>query len=578
MTHIYNDPADFAEEALRGFVTLHEGYVRQVPGGVVRRRPGRNGKTVVIFGGGSGHYPAFAGLVGPGFGDGSVVGNIFTSPSAQHAYSVGRQANRGGGVIFSFGNYAGDVMNFGIACEQLAAEGIDARNVIVTDDVLSASVEEIHKRRGIAGDFVVFKVLAAAAETGADINEVERLGRLANDRTRSAGIAFSGCSFPGSPDPLFTVEPGHMAVGLGIHGEPGLETVRLQTAEEIGKMLVITVLAERPAASSDRVGVILNGLGSTKYEELFLLWGEIVPRLAEAGLQVVEPEVGELVTSLDMAGVSLSLVWLDEELEALWSTPVDTPAFRKGFINTASTDSEDDEPVEDAVVDQIIQGTPISQRAAADVVALIGASLGTVSENEETLAQLDAVAGDGDHGRGMVRGLDAALTAATYAAEQGAGAGTTLTRAGEAWAEHAGGTSGVLWGSALSAAGQMLGDETAIDAPTILKATEAFAVTLTRLGKATVGDKTMVDAVTPFVVELRTALNSSQPVSDALNVAALAASSAAKATADLLPKLGRARPHAQKSLGSPDPGAISFALIVSALADSVISGRKAQAK
>lgn len=578
MTHIHNDPADFAEESLAGFVTLHQAYVRPVTGGVVRRKPGLKGKTVVIFGGGSGHYPAFAGLIGPGFGDGAVVGNIFTSPSAQHAYSVGRQANRGGGVIFSFGNYAGDVMNFGIACKQLVAEGIDARNVIVTDDVLSASVEEIHKRRGIAGDFIVFKVLAAAAETGADINEVERLGRLANDRTRTAGIAFSGCSFPGSSDPLFTVGPGQMAVGLGIHGEPGLETVALQTAEEIGKMLVSTVLAERPAASSGRVGVILNGLGSTKYEELFLLWGEIGPRLAEAGLQVVEPEVGELVTSLDMAGVSLSLVWLDKELEPLWSTPVDTPAFRKGFINSASTESEDDDPLEDAVSDEIIQGAAVSRRLAADVVALTRSALSTVRENEETLAQMDAIAGDGDHGRGMVRGLDAALTAATWAAEQGAGAGTTLARAGDAWAEHAGGTSGVLWGSGLGAAGQALGDETAVDALSILKATEAFAATLTKLGKAAVGDKTMVDAVTPFVVELRTAVDSGRPMSDALRAAAIAASTAAKATAELLPRVGRARPHAQKSLGSPDPGAVSFALIVTALADIVNRERKVQVK
>ncbi|MCU1445791.1 dihydroxyacetone kinase family protein [Cryobacterium sp.] len=574
MTRIHNDPADFAEEALAGFALLHGSYVRPVPGGVVRRHPGPRGKTVVIFGGGSGHYPAFAGLVGPGFGDGSVVGNIFTSPSAQYAYSVGRQANRGGGVIFSFGNYAGDVMNFGIACEQLAAEGIDARNVIVTDDVLSASVDESHKRRGIAGDVVVFKVLSAAAETGADIDEVERLGRLANDRTRTAGIAFDGCTFPGAIDPLFTVARGQMAVGLGIHGEPGLETVPLQTAAEIGELLVRTVLAEAPAEHAGRVGVILNGLGATKYEELFLLWGEIAPRLAAAGLQLVDPEVGELVTSLDMAGVSLSLVWLDDELEPLWRAPADTPAYRKGSALAWGDDGDDDGAVADEVADAIEPGSPVSQQAAAQVVALVAAASTTVREHEDTLAQMDAIAGDGDHGRGMVRGLDAALTAATVTAGQGAGAGSTLARSGDAWAEHAGGTSGVLWGSALRAAGQVLGDETAIDAAAILAAADAFAGTLTRLGKATVGDKTMVDAVTPYVAQLRAAVEAGIPVADALTRAADAASRAAASTADLLPKLGRARPHAAKSLGSADPGATSFALIVTTLATANGPARK----
>ncbi|GAA3874497.1 dihydroxyacetone kinase family protein [Leifsonia kafniensis] len=574
MTRIHNDPADFAEEALSGFALLHERFVRPVPGGVVRRRPGPQGKTVVIFGGGSGHYPAFAGLVGPGFGDGSVVGNIFTSPSAQYAYSVGRQANRGGGVIFSFGNYAGDVMNFGIACEQLAAEGIDARSVIVTDDMLSASVDETSKRRGIAGDFVVFKVLAAAAEAGAGINEVERLGRKANDRTRTAGIAFSGCTFPGAVEPLFTVDRASMAVGLGIHGEPGLETVPLQSAREIGELLVRTVLAEAPAGSSGRVGVILNGLGSTKYEELFLLWGEIAPRLADAGLQLVEPEVGELVTSLDMAGVSLSLVWLDDELEPLWCAPVETPAYRKGSAPGADSGSDDDGAVADAVVEQIAPGSPVSQELAAQVVALTTAAFTTVRENEDLLAQMDSIAGDGDHGRGMVRGLDAALAAATAVAAQSAGAGSTLARAGDAWAEHAGGTSGVLWGSALRAAGQVLGDDDAVDAAGVLAAVDAYAAALTRLGKAVPGDKTMVDAVAPFAATLHDAVATGRPLSEAFLAAAASASAAAASTADLLPKLGRARPHAHKSLGTPDPGATSFALIVTTLADAATHERK----
>ena len=203
MTRIFDDPAEFTADAVEGFADLYASHVRAVPGGVVRRMKPRSPKVAVIVGGGSGHYPAFMGVVGPGFADGAVVGNIFTSPSTAQAYSVGRIAHSGAGVIYTYGNYAGDVMNFGMAGERLHADGIDARQLIVTDDIASASPAEAAKRRGIAGDFVVFKVLGAAAERGLDIDEVERLGLLANARTYTLGIAFSGCTFPGAEEPLF---------------------------------------------------------------------------------------------------------------------------------------------------------------------------------------------------------------------------------------------------------------------------------------------------------------------------------------------------------------------------------------
>ena len=198
MTKIFNDPADFADEALAGFCDLHSGLVRQVPGGAVRRRRPEQPKVAVLAGGGSGHYPAFAGLIGAGLADGAVVGNIFTSPSAQQAYSVAKAADSGAGVVFTYGNYAGDVLNFGMASERLAAEGIAVENVLVTDDIASAPPSESAKRRGIAGDFTVFKIMGAAAEAGAGLADVVRLGRKANDLTRTIGSAFHGCTFPGA--------------------------------------------------------------------------------------------------------------------------------------------------------------------------------------------------------------------------------------------------------------------------------------------------------------------------------------------------------------------------------------------
>lgn len=220
MTKIFNDPADFADEALAGFCDLHSGLVRQVPGGAVRRRRPGQPKVAVLAGGGSGHYPAFAGLIGAGLADGAVVGNIFTSPSAQQAYSVAKAADSGAGVVFTYGNYAGDVLNFGLASERLAAEGIAVENVLVTDDIASAPPSESPKRRGIAGDFTVFKIMGAAAERGDNLADVVRLGRKANSVTRTIGSAFHGCTFPGAEAPLFTLKDKQMGLGLGIHGEP----------------------------------------------------------------------------------------------------------------------------------------------------------------------------------------------------------------------------------------------------------------------------------------------------------------------------------------------------------------------
>src|SRR5690606_9543668 len=225
-----------------------------------------DGQVALVIGGGSGHYPAFAGWVGPGMGHGAPCGNIFASPSASQVYSVARNAENGGGVILGYGNYAGDVLHFGLAAEKLRAEGVDVRIIRVSDDTISNSPDRHRDRRGIAGDLPVFKIAGAAIEAGADIDEAERIAWKANDATRSFGIAFDGCTIPGSHEPLFHVPEGQMGVGLGIHGEPGVRDQPLGTADEVAEMLVEGILVEQPARTADgysgRAAVILNGLGT----------------------------------------------------------------------------------------------------------------------------------------------------------------------------------------------------------------------------------------------------------------------------------------------------------------------------
>lgn len=559
MTYLYDDPAAFAEDALAGFCDLHAGSVRRVPGGAVRAdRPARP-KVAVLPGGGSGHYPAFYGVIGPGFADGAVSGNLFTSPSAQDACSVAAAADSGAGVVFSYGNYAGDVLNFGLAAETLRARGIRAEHVVVTDDIASAPPEQAEQRRGIAGDFVVFKILGAAAEEGLDLDEVVRAGRKANAATRTIGTAFSGCTFPGSDAPLFTVPDGQMGLGLGIHGEPGLRDLPLPSAAVLAEDFVGRILAEKPGGASDRVAVVLNGLGSVKHEELFVLWTRIAALLRESGHTPVLPEVGELVTSLDMAGVSLTVTWLDEELERWWRAPAATPAFRRGETRRESAAAPVAEVVAEPAAPRYAAASPESRKLAEAVLDGLRTVRKALHGAETELGAIDAVAGDGDHGRGMVRGIDAALAGAESAWHDGAGAGDCLAAAGDEWAARAGGTSGVLWGAGLRAAGEAIGAESGVvDVRVVV---DAFADRVVRLGGAEPGDKTMVDALEPF----RTAL----VVGKSWAEAAAVAETAARDTAALTPKKGRARPLAERSVGTPDAGAVSLALIVRTLAEGI---------
>lgn len=583
MTRLHNDPDHFVAEALEGFLAVHSGEVRGVDGGVVRAQDMSEGQVAVVIGGGSGHYPAFAGVVGPGLAAGAVCGNIFTSPSAGQAYRVATAAEAGGGVLFSYGNYAGDVIHFGKAQQQLRAEGIDTRTVLVTDDIASAPAENHLDRRGIAGDLVVFKVAGAAAERGEDLDEVERLARLANERTRSLGVAFAGCTFPGAAEPLFTVPEGMISIGLGIHGEPGIRDVPAMGADELAATLVAELLADVPLDRGDRAAVLVNGLGTVKYEELFVLYRGVARELEQAGVSIVEPECGELVTSLDMAGASVTLLWLTEELEELWSAPAHTPAFRKGTLTSAGNGtgagtgrSQQDAP-RTAPAPRSAAVPPASVRSLEQgrvAITWLAAAQATLHKNAEELGRLDAVAGDGDHGVGMARGIDAALAAASGAAEDGLRA--VLAAAGEAWSETAGGTSGALWGAALHALGPALDDVDLANQPRRWgTAARAALETIQELGKAQVGDKTMVDALEPFVRTLEDRLDAGEAPTTALGAAADTATSAAEQTARLRPALGRARPLAEKSLGHPDPGATSLALVTSAVAGSAAADKVA---
>lgn len=563
MTFLVNDPVDFPVELVDGFVKANSKYVTKVYGGVVRATKSKPGKVAIITGGGTGHYPGFMGWVGPGLVDGAVTGKVFASPSASQVRSVAKAADQGGGIILAFLNYAGDVLHFGMAAELLKSDGYDVRSSVVTDDVASAPADQISKRRGIAGGLAVLKVASAAAEAGLPIDEVLRILKKTNDRTRTFGVAFSGCTLPGSENPLFVVPKGKMAVGLGVHGEPGIFELDLGTADSVAKLLVDKLLEDVPQNPGKKAIALLNGLGAAKYEELFVTFECVANRFKAAGIELVDGEVGEFVTSLDMGGLSLTVVWVDEDIEKYWFVPCDSPAFRKTKIVDEPLDASIKFNTEPEPLKVNKKGSESSRAAAAYIAKALDQIKDVIAENETMLGDLDAVAGDGDHGAGMTRGSKAAAEAAKWLVNEGAGAQTTLAGAGARWSEQAGGASGALWGAALIAAGNALGDDKNLDDNSFANAVRAFVDSIQNLGGASIGDKTMVDAQVPFTDVFESSIAQGVQFNDAWNRAAVAATSAGKATADLIPKMGRARVLGEKSVGSPDPGAISFSLIVS---------------
>lgn len=566
MTRLWNDPASFADDMVDGFVRANTRWVRRVTGGVSRSTRSPEPEVALVIGGGSGHYPAFGGLVGPGLAHGAAMGNLFASPSAHQVEGVIRASEQGRGALLSFGNYAGDVLHFGAAQEAVRADGIDCRTVTVTDDIFSAPPAEAERRRGIAGDLTVFKAAGAAAARGYGIDDVERVAITANARTRSMGVAFTGCTLPGAEEPLFTVPEGKMAVGLGIHGEPGIDITDIPSADGLAELFIQHLLdpAEVPDGASVRGGrvvPILNGLGSVKNEELYVVYARIADLLEEAGLTLVDPQVGEFCTSFDMAGASLTLFWVDDELERLWLAPADTPAFRTGSMDTSAL-----EAVTAAGEDEAEAELPPSSEESRQAARLISGALAAVreliGEQAAELGRIDAIAGDGDHGIGMQRGTVAAAETAAALVEQGAGAESLLSRCGDAWSDRAGGTSGALWGLILKTVSSHLGDTEPPTAPAVAAGVSAARDAVMDYGKAKVGDKTMVDALVPFADTLAEQVDAGESLAAAWQRAASAAARAAEATADLMPGMGRARSHGAKSLGTPDPGAVSLALIV----------------
>lgn len=327
MKKIINNPNTVATEAVEGLAGAYPQYVRRLAGlqAVVRRDSPRTGKVGVLSGGGSGHEPMFLGYVGHGMADGSVAGNIFTSPPPPPIVQTAKAIHGGAGILFLYGNYSGDVLNFDMAAEELEGDGVKVTTVRITDDVVSAPADRRGERRGIAGDLFVIKVAGARAEEGGNLAEVTSSAQKANDNTRSMGVALSSCIIPASGRPIFDISDGELELGMGLHGEPGVKRTSMMTADSLGEAMIEYILKDLPAKTGDEVAVLINGLGATPLSELFIVFRAASWLLHEAGFSICRSYVGNYATSLDMAGCSITVMRLDDELKRLLLAPAESP-------------------------------------------------------------------------------------------------------------------------------------------------------------------------------------------------------------------------------------------------------------
>ncbi len=332
MKKLLNDPADVVAESLVGLAAAHPDLLRVDPKAriVVRADAPVQGKVALVSGGGSGHEPMHGGFVGRGMLDAACPGEVFTSPVPEQMLAATKAVDGGAGVIHIVKNYTGDVMNFKLAAEDAADEGIAVESVLVDDDVAVQDSLYTAGRRGVGATVLMEKLAGAAADRGDDLAAVTAIARRVNERARSFGVALSSCTPPAAGKPIFELPDGEMEVGIGIHGEPGRRRQPIVTAREIAAQMLEAVLSDLEPADGARVLPFVNGMGGTPLIELYLLYGEIDKGLRKAGLEPSRRLVGSLITSLEMAGASLTLLELDDELEALFDAPVQTPGLRWG--------------------------------------------------------------------------------------------------------------------------------------------------------------------------------------------------------------------------------------------------------
>jgi dihydroxyacetone kinase len=607
MKKIMNTPETFVYDMCHGLAKAHPELEFVEKFKIVKKKVINPQKVSLISGGGSGHEPAHAGFVGKGMLDCAVCGDVFASPSQVQIYNAIKECATEKGVLLIIKNYSGDCMNFNGAMNDIIEdEGIKVDAVYVNDDIAVKDSLYTVGRRGVAGTVFVHKCAGAAAEKGKSLEEVKAVANKVIENVRSFGFAFSSCTPPAKGTPIFDINDEDMEFGVGIHGEPGRKTEKVQPSAVLAERIVKDLLEDCGIKAGDDVALLINGFGATPLSELYLFNNDVSKELEKANVGIYKTLVGNFMTSLDMAGASVSVLKLDDELKALIDAPVNTPALTWGAAMSEEADAaleamkaiakalnitpcekapeakaqavaKKEEAKEEAVY--TVEGKPVVGETinTAAFVDIVNKMADVIIENEVPFCDADQM-GDGDFGMSIAKGFKQLKV--DWDTRKKGDIGQFLVSCSEIIKEYCGGASGPIWGSAFKYAGKsVLGKKevSLADIATLFQAanTGVYETGKKSFGKgAVVGDKTLVDALKPCADALTDAANKGLSLNDGLDKGAKAAVQGAESTKTFVATMGRAGTVGEKSIGYPDAGAYGLGVIFTELAKYIANYNK----
>ncbi len=564
------------EESLAGYLAAYRKYYKKVGGyNAIQYRNARKDKVALVTGGGSGHEPLFIGFCGAGLSDAVACGNICASPNPELIYETAKAVDAGKGVLFLYGCYAGDNMNFDMAEDLCRADGIRTAHVRIRDDFASAPEERKKDRRGIAGDIFVVKCAGAACDAGLDFEEVKRITEKARDHVYTIGVATSPGTLPGNDKPTFTLADDEMEFGMGIHGEPGIERTKMMTADKMVDRMYAELKAEMGLKDGDRAAVLVNGLGSTPLLELNIVYYNLYKHLKADGIKIHDSEVKVYCTCMEMGGFSISLLRLDDELAKYYDMPCYSPYYAKGELTGAGMAAEPDDMEEEPEFDESdVEASEIVRSREGILTELNGEDAKNmllyvadkIIAKKPYLTEVDSAIGDGDHGIGMAGGMQKAKRKLMEMKDTD-NVYQVFETAGQAMLMSMGGASGVIFGSLYLAGAKGMSPKPVLQAADLAEMMKKSLFAIKERGGAEVGDKTMVDALSPAVEAM--AENKGRGLHEMLSAAEEAARQGMEDSKQYIAKFGRAKSLLERAVGHQDAGATSVYFIIQGMREFV---------
>ena len=582
MKKIINKPETLVMEMCNGMVMAHPELELLKKYKVIKKKEMNENKVTLISGGGSGHEPAHAGLVGKGMLDAAVCGDVFASPSQIQVYQAIKETASKKGTLLIIKNYSGDIMNFKNGAHLATEDGIEVDYVKVDDDIAVEDSLYTVGRRGVAGVILVHKIAGAAAEAGMDLGAVKAVAEKAAANVRTIGLALTSCTVPASGSPTFTLAEDEMEYGVGIHGEPGIKREKMLSADELANRMTNDLMKDLGVKDGEEIALLVNGFGGTPLQELYLFNNAVTRELAARNIKINRVFVGNYMTSIDMAGMSLTVMKLDDELKTLLSKECNTPAFKVDgpvesveYVNVLEEAEEKEVSFELETAEEhaVIKDNVITLN---NMVYLVDKMSDIIIKNEVPFCELDTHAGDGDFGMSVAKGFKQLKREWHSIVEQeNVTIGSFLDSCSMIIMEHCGGASGPIWGGAFRAASKAAGEKRELTVKEFAEMLQAALQGIQSIGErsfgrgAVVGDKTLVDALAPCVDSWLASASNEEDMKTAFEKGAEAAVKGAEYTKEIVARMGRAGTVGERSLGYPDAGAHALGVIFTEIAGSL---------